>query len=300
MLLSKSQMEQIQKGLTKLLRIIINETYKETVPLSTLNTYKEFNIVLKDKVLVSKLGQCDILTGEIDIYGITSYCRRDILITLIHEVSHLIEFKDTGVSEHGKNFYKIHKELLGTAIDLNVLSVEDITENQTSFARNSAKLAKMFVSYKKKNRPDISCFMDTAFLQLIPQDVKQDAVLKVKCIPEEKNILKENGYFWNNKEFCWEKTTKTVADFRKERDFLKKNGFLYYKLGNEKYFAKYIRVCVFNALPRYKDSLLHMGYNLRTSSYGKEYGFRMVSVGDLNKEIFALKLLAGVTLKFTF
>ena len=119
--------------------------------LETKTKYKNFHIKLEDASYKTRLGRYHMVTHVIELSGMKKQCRKDILITYLHELSHHIETIDSGTTGHGKPFYDIHIKLLKTAIDLEIIQLEDITENKTSKAGNKNKLAKLMYGYKRKS-----------------------------------------------------------------------------------------------------------------------------------------------------
>ena len=287
-------MKDLQNGLSKMVHILINLVYGDKDE-ETIEDYKNFHLQLTQRVFKSRLGCYNMITKDIQLSGIGSECRRDIVITLLHEVSHHIEYMDTGHTGHSKTFYEIHKKLLEIAIDLGILTLSDITENKSSAARNSDKIGRMMQGYQRKGIHLLSDYMDVSFLNGLPKEVIRKEKFQVKCVPEEKEILKNHSYKWNSQYKTWEKETSNTSQSEEEKEFLFQNRFYKIKIGNECYYTRYIKVSVMGDTYPYRKVLKKRGYVYSDKVWNKQ-----VSADKIQTEMLTLKLMPGVKILSKF
>lgn len=255
--------------------------------------YKNFKLVLIDKEYSSRLGCYNMKTKTIQLSGMKAYCRHDIIITFLHELSHHIETVDTGNSGHQSAFYDIHIKLLKCAIDLGVLKTEHITNNETSNAGNKNKLKKLLGNYKPSAK--IIQKYNFEFLKQLPEIVEKKQTLKVKSLPEDKTILKENGYRWDTVEFVWYKATNNAVEYNKEVAFLTKYGFMNIRIDKVAYFTKNVLIWVNGNTYEHKDTIAQLGYKYKDGSWSK-----YVKVKYIETEVAKLRKLKGIKIKYTF
>lgn len=125
--------------------------------------------------------------AEIWIYNL-SRGTRQILKTSVHELTHNTEYsiyKETG---HSPRFYMVYKKLLEAAIDLGLLTAEDI--NDIADTRDIKQLI--------RHQGPINRVADSNKIY------KEDQVIiKVKNSFSIKDKLKERNYRWNSTEQVW-------------------------------------------------------------------------------------------------
>ena len=259
----------------------------------TKSKYKNFKLVLIDKEYSSRLGCYNMKTKTIQLSGMKAYCRHDIIITFLHELSHHIETVDTGNSGHQSAFYDIHMKLLKCAIDLGILKVEHITNNETSNAGNKNKLKKLLGDYKRT--PIYIDSIKVSFLNKLPEIVEKKQTLKVKSLPEDKQIFKDNKYRWDATENVWTKTVNNVVEYNREVAFLTKNGFMNIRIDKSSYFTKNVLVCILGNTYEHKDTISQLGYRYKDGSWSK-----YVKVKYIELEVAKLRKLKGIRIKYTF
>jgi hypothetical protein len=287
-------METIKNGLFEFGSVLIDICYKNE-SYENRTKYKKFKIELIQKEYSSRLGCYNMKSKTIQLSGLGAYCRRDVIITFIHELSHHIEFIKSGTTGHQKTFYDIHTNLLKVAINLDALNIKYITENKSSNAGNKNKLGKMMVGYIASGDKKLSDYMDTKFLDALPIIIENHKTIKVKSLPEDKDILKGQQYKWNINELVWEKLTKNVEEYNDEINFLSKNGFHNIKIDKKAYFAKYIKICVTGDTYTNKEILSSFGYKYRDGSW-----LKYVSISYVNKEVMKLRKIKGIKVKYEF
>ena len=286
--------ENLRRSMLQMGKIIIRVTYSDKQN-ELLENFCNFKLQLIDKPYKSRLGLYNMLTRTIQLSSIKTECRRDLIITYLHEISHHIEYIVSGNSGHQKSFYDIHTKLLHTAINLNLLSVSDIVDNTSSRAGNKNKLAKLLTGYKKSGNNSLSDYMDTNFLKILPETVQRKESFFVKCQKSENDILKENGYKWDTNLYAWTKTLYDQCDVDDEKVFLKRNGFYKIKIGKAMFYTRYVNVCISGNTYSHKDKLKEFGYKYSNRTWGKA-----VPVNNIKKEMFLLKFLPGIKITSSF
>lgn len=287
-------METIKTGLLQLTAILIDICFKDETQ-SNKTKFKKFKLELVGKEYASRLGCYNTKTKVIQLSGLDVYCRCDVIITFLHEVSHHIEFIKYSQTGHQKTFYDIHIKLLKTAVDLGLLKTEDITDNKTSKAGNRKKLGKMMMGYKANGNSTLSDFMNTDFLNLLPEVVENRQIIKVKCQPEDRYVLKDSSYRWNSSELIWEKSVKNLEEYNKEIKFLIKQGYQNIKIDKQTYYARFIKVCAFGNTYLNKETIASLGYKYKDGIWSKP-----VKINFVESEVAKLRKLNGVKIKYEF
>lgn len=168
--------------------------------------YQDFRIECYAKEMKSRLGDCrHSKTGQslIRIYFMESENWENVLVTLIHEVSHHIDFKIRGYSAHDKPYYEIHKKLLVTALDMGIVSFEGIQKFWNSNAQNARKLAGLMRDYTPHP---------------IPYKVDLCTIFVYNAF-SVKELLKEREYRWNGTDQSWFREMGT-DEALEEKEFL--------------------------------------------------------------------------------
>ena len=240
----------------------------------------------------SMLGQYNALNHTIALYGTGNRAKRDIVITFLHELSHHIETMQVGRSGHQKSFYDIHKKLLETAVDYNIITIDDITTKSMQDASNSKKLAKMFQNYKKKPIPEGSAMPNVFFLSALRDEPLVDEVVRIRCQKSDANIFSSRGYVWNNTRFVWSKRFQEYNSLRQEEDWLKSIGLSPYNKDDVVYWTKYITLIVEGDTYTWKEALKDMGflYNSEQKQWTKQ-----TTLEEAKLDIKMLKTLRGIS-----
>ena len=193
----------------KMMDDIISYTYTNH---PSLNKMKAYTIECYPTEYKSKLGECFYNTAgykhsTIKIYAIQGRTWERILITVIHETTHHIDYVIRGKSAHDKEFYKIHVRLLTTALDMGILSYEGVMDYWKNTSRSARKLAGMMEGYIPH-----------------PINYKSDIVtIYVYGGYSVKDSLKERGYMWSSTDSSWFREI-TNSELAAEQDFLKRLG----------------------------------------------------------------------------
>ena len=187
---------------------IIDVAYQNKKP-SVKAQLKRFTILCSDTDLRTKLGDCRYLpdgSSRIRIFAMGTEGFHEVLITTMHEVSHHIDHSLRGRSGHDSPFYLAHKKLLFAAMDMGIISKDDVVYSDSK-AQNRDKLAKMMDEYAPH-----------------PVEYKPDNVMI--CVYNAfsvKSTLKERGYQWNSLDEAWTREL-TSGDLDAEQQLLSSLG----------------------------------------------------------------------------
>lgn len=175
---------------------IIDVAYADEKP-NLLRQFHRFTIYSSDKVLKGRLGDCRYNadgknSSYIRILRVQNQPYKQILLTTIHEVAHHVEFSRTGASGHKEGFYAENKKLLFAAINMGILSKEDV-ETYKNLSQGGKKVARMTEQeYEEK-----------------PVEYKKDVVqVRVYNARYVKDILKARRFRWNSADRAWVLETK--------------------------------------------------------------------------------------------
>lgn len=160
---------------------LIESCYKQTVDIKTLNKYRGFRLKIEEKELKSRLGKYVPKTKTIYLNNVRSEDNISSIVTLIHELSHHIDTVNRGISDHSKEFYNVHVDLLISAFDIGLLDYDDFLKTQSS-ARNINKIKKLVLARcyrpnRKNDNKKVWCIVTNSY--------------------EYNNFLKERGYIYN-------------------------------------------------------------------------------------------------------
>lgn len=188
---------------------IIDVAYQDRTP-GMRGQLKRFTIQCSEVDMRTKLGDCrwnaNDKTSRIRIHALGSEGFREILITTMHEVSHHIDFSIRGSSGHDKPFYIAHKKLLFAAMDMGIITKDDVIHS-ASHAQNRNKLAGMMSEY-------------------VPQPVQYKQKKVLVCAYNAfsvKDDLKRRGYTWNSVDETWTKEID-IKDLHSEKAELTQLG----------------------------------------------------------------------------
>lgn len=185
----------------KMLSDIVGVAYADSNP-DTLAKYQSFFLELSEKDAKSYGGYYTFKDKKIRIVGWKGKTARELIRVCIHELAHHIETRDTGRSGHGSAFYVAYEKLLFAALDMGILSVEEIkrVSDETNYTDNN-KVLKILSKYV----PNKVSYKD---------DVKKIHTYNSYAI---KDILKSRGYKFSSADNSW---YKEITDVVSEKEFL--------------------------------------------------------------------------------
>lgn len=189
---------------------LIDYCYKGKVADNTLNYYKDFYIELYAKVYSSFLGDYRRTDGRIRIMRVGYETNDSLIITLIHELSHHVDTINRGRSNHDKNFYKIHVELLIGAFDMNLISYDAFMQCDTTAANN--KKIKRLVQKENYILKNINNYHSNEFWIIVPNAYS------------EKEFFKTNEFKFNSFSKYWFKRCNPSQFEEYKMYFLTKNN----------------------------------------------------------------------------
>lgn len=167
---------------------------------SRLEQYKRFYLEFCSKVTKSKAGDYTPDKRRIRIFGVGLENPSRLLIVAIHELSHHIDFINRHSSDHSDEFYAIYKQLLFTALDRKIITIDDVynycSDGRTSDEKN---VLNMLGNYR----------IDPAQLNSSDGQQKENkngfvSINVFDCF-KVKERIKMAGYKWNVFYKCWSK-----------------------------------------------------------------------------------------------
>ncbi|EDT15821.1 hypothetical protein [Clostridium perfringens] len=171
----------MQYRIYKTLCDVIDITYPDN------EKYKKFFLDIQNRELKTSHGDYNISNAHIRIFNL-SRPYNSIIVTVIHEVSHHIDFCQRKETDHSRKFYDIYHNLLLGALSLGIINLEDIKNIDDSAA--PTQLTRYFGD------------IDTWYFKkkVYKEDIN---IIKVKNSFNIKEILKRRGYHYSKIEQCW-------------------------------------------------------------------------------------------------
>ncbi len=244
----------------RMLQDIISVAYKD-VEEKKLNEYKKFFIEISKKNIKSYAGIYHPSNKSITIVGIDRPVK-SIVITTIHELSHHIDYMNRNISDHGPEFYSIFEKLIHAALDMGIVSKEDIMAVSDVTDRN--KIKKFLDHYV----PCKVSYKENSFL------------IYVEGGFEKKNLLKQHGYKWDGLSKRWYIETDNTDQ---EKDFLDSIGLMFScEKANDVRITAKCTILATNGSYEYKDILKEKGYIFDNKLKGWK---KLIDASDYKKEI---------------
>lgn len=188
----------------KMLQDIVGVAY-QAEDANTLEKYKKFFLEISNKKVRSYAGKYRGDTKCITIVGLNRPSKH-IVITSIHELSHHIDYCNRGTSDHKNEFYAIYEKLMHAALDMGIITTDDIM--LVSDVTDLNKIKKFLDSYTP-----------------VTVSYKADkSIILVSNAFAKKDLLKARGYKWDSLEKCWKIETE---DVNQEKAFLSANDLEY-------------------------------------------------------------------------
>ena len=289
------KLETLKFKLKQIADFVIDETYPN-VGEKKLNNYKNFILFLTEKEYKSRLGLYRPKSKTVEVSSINKVYFYDIVITLLHEVSHHIEYCDNKNTGHSPNFYKIHTQLIFRAIDTGLISYDNAMKTtETSLAQNRNKFANMISKYVKKDAKNISEICDMSFVEEYNKLTPINEVIKIKCSFKDSKIFKARGYIWSPEEMIWHKTFFKQPEYNAEVNFLINNKFFNFKINGYSYFVNEIVIVVFGDTYRHRAKLKSIGYNFTNKEWRK-----VIPVCGCKSEFAILSPMNGIRIKYDY
>lgn len=183
---------------------LVEQTYADTPP-DDRSLMKNFRIHLTEKTS-NMLGDTrywpDNQISDIEIYGVAEQNPIAVVVILIHQITHHIDYILRGTTAHDREFWSIHKDLLTTAFDMGMIK-KDKFETLAKADRVHAKASDLMNNYQEN-----------------PLAYKQDYHrIAIYNVFHQREALKAHGYWWNSLDRSWEIEVMS-SDLEKEGEFL--------------------------------------------------------------------------------
>lgn len=172
--------------------------------------YTWFRLKIETKDMKTKNGQYNTDTHVIQIFNTIGTDEGSNIKTLLHEVSHHIDWVIHGKTGHQKEFYEVYAKLLYSALDLGYVSMKDFKDMDYR-SRDYNKVQKILDEYNPhpvENTEDEKTFQ-----------------IKVSNAYEQKEQLKKRKYFWNKLSKTWDKDGLDEEGVNTEKGALEELGF---------------------------------------------------------------------------
>jgi hypothetical protein len=284
----------IEFGLKHMGEVLIDTAFTD-INDETKKKYKNYNVKVSFKDLKSRLGKYNSKTNIVEVSSVRTQPRGIVLIVFIHELSHHIDFINTGSLDHQQGFYDIHIKLLKKAIDLDIITPDDIEKYKQCDASNHNKIENLMNGYEKKGVVKISDYMNTSFFEYLPEDIEIEKHIKVKSDIKDKDLFKERKYRWNSDLLVWEKQVKSTSRLCEEQKFLEENGYKKLTIDTETYYTKKVKIHLTGNTYRNKETIANWGY-----FYSEKQWYKTVSSKDVFREISRIRRLKGVLVTCEF
>ena len=167
-----------------MLQDIVGEAYSGANP-EELEKYKKFFIECSQKDVKSFAGKYTFHNRSILIVGLQRPSKH-IVVTTIHELTHHVDYCMRGTSDHGPEFYEIYKRLLFAALNMEIISIEDI--HQVTDVTDAQKIKGFLRDYVPRR---------TGYK-------KNLRIIKVFDCYAYKEQLKRRGYKWDGLSEWWQ------------------------------------------------------------------------------------------------
>lgn len=199
----------IQKNMEirKMLQDIIEVAYKKDSS-EAIEKYKKFFLEFNSKQVKSFAGRYFPHNKHIEIVGLERPTKH-IIITTLHELSHHIDHMQRGKSDHSPTFYAIYEKLIFAALDMGIISFDDI--NSVSDVSDRNKIKKMLLSYERK---EVN----------YKNDIYIISIYNSYSIKEF--IKRRGGYRWDGLSMTWNKECD-INTLNEEKNFLDSLGAEY-------------------------------------------------------------------------
>ncbi|NFI02366.1 hypothetical protein FDB15_18255 [Clostridium botulinum] len=167
------------------------------------------------------------------------------LCTSLHELAHHIDYVNRGTSDHSKEFYNVYKELIKAAIEMELITKEQIL-NLKRDASDTNKVKKI---------------VEELNINKIDKYKKDKLIIKIKNSFDIKDKLKALGYGWNGTSKVWEKEILAIdkENENKKIESLTNQENIEIAPANEIKFDCYTYLLVSKSF-EYKQQLKERGY----------------------------------------
>ena len=203
----------LEKRIKKLLDDITDLAMKNE-PEAVVKRYKDYDLFIVNKEFSSFAGRW--FGPRIDDKDKTKYRRPYIEVynlsrgasetagTLLHELSHQVDYVRHGDTGHQKPFYEAYAQLIYASLDLGILSRKDYESLEWGSDKNKV----MAIVNRYEPHP-------------VKYSMNDVMIIKAYNCYDQKEELKKRGYGWNAIELSWE---KEAEDLEAEERYLRGLG----------------------------------------------------------------------------
>jgi hypothetical protein len=260
---------------------------------------KGYKLQLTEKEYKSRLGSYALNDKTVEVSAIYNTYFADVVLVLLHEITHHIEIQKNDNASHDANFYKTHLRLISAAIDSELLTCSDVIKHaNNTTAQNKNKLADMISKYiPSKNRKSIKEVIDLSFVKEYNKLKPISEVIKIKCSSSTGAMLKHRGYQWEENEKIWYKKFHMRPDHNSEINFLIDNNFAQVAVNHQIYFCNEIILVLSGNTYKHREELKRMGYTytdklwekrIHIKNYKKEHS-RALKIQDVKLHLKYIK-----------
>lgn len=251
----------MEKRLWELCCDIIDYAYEGN---KRINLYKHVYIEILAKDMKSFNGNYSAKEKKIRLVNL----KRDnevIICTLLHELSHHIDYINRNTTDHSDKFYAVYKEILKAALNMGIVT----TQKLLSMKRDSSDNNKVKKIVKSLN------------IQTLNNYKEGKIIIQVNKAFEIKDKLRSEGYSWNTLSKTWDK------EINVEDKEVIINGLLEItvmdnlkiKSAIDTSFEHYENISIHNAY-KFKENLKVRGYH-----YNNKLWIKKISSKNINMEI---------------
>lgn len=181
--------------------IIKNAYYDKEV--SLLERYKNFTLTVLEHSMRTRAGDYNKKTHNIRIIGLEAP-EENIILTVLHEVAHHIDWCNRENSDHSAIFYAEYAKLIYSALDLGKINKDNLLNNSERKTTDHNKSVTILNNYERTAPHIIS---------------EEYLCVNVISVAFYRDILAKNGYKWDVKHSMWYKIVRKDL-FPQEYKFL--------------------------------------------------------------------------------
>jgi len=166
-----------------------------------LEQYKKFYYELNSKAMKSKAGDYDVSKKKIRIFAVGSVNPNMLFIISLHELSHHIDYINRHKTDHSKDFYEVYKQLIFTALDRQMITVDNIYQFSEGATADRKKVLNMLGDY----RINPTEYQQNTASKPQKSNNSNYVMINVFNCYSVKERIKMAGYKWNMLYKCWSK-----------------------------------------------------------------------------------------------
>lgn len=267
------------------------------ISMKEMQILKGYKLKLTEKEYKSRLGSYSLDDKTVEVSAIYNTYFSDVVLVLLHEITHHIEIQKNDNSTHDSAFYKTYMRLISAAIDCNVILCSDVIKYaDNSLAQNKNKLANLVNKYiPSKNKKDIHESMDMTFVEEYNKLKPIAEVIKIKCSGKDEYVFKHRGYQWEETERIWYRKFHKRPDHNNEMNFLVDSGFAQVAIDHKIYFCNEVIFVLSGNTYKYKENLKKLGY-----TYTDKVWEKRIAIKNYKKEFTTISKISGIKIHLKY